>query len=388
MVPHSHMSPTNAQTSTPIKLESMFQSSQQPVNSADSVRTDTSRATIPEPEEMTGLQGDYSTPAHKLFEEWLLMRDWPHSEEYLQKLTDSGRALSDYPMQLEKDRGLVRPWDIGEGFDPNDAAQGPGSPDGSTNAGTPSSAPGKADLWGHPPHQASPRAANSSAPQDNPGGLGKDGWSDFRANAVDDLLQSYVENMHKLHPFLNLPKLRKMVRDFKERYSPNIKGMNVQSPAFHPPIQSLKRKRSRSAFGEHYSPRGAIERSLRNAIILLVLALGKVCSYKENLPVPQSDKCPDPNGAWGSFNHSSKTKGSFNSDSSGGGRPRNIDIMPGMAYYAYATDILGNQQGGNTVTQAQAMILASLYINQFARVLESWSWIDSACRIVMILLKA
>jgi hypothetical protein len=388
MVPHSHMSPTNAPSSNPIKSEPMFPSSQQPATPADSVRTDTSRTTNPGPKERIGLQSDHSTPAHKLFEEWPLMRDWPHGVEYLQKLTDSGRALSDYPMQLEQDRGLLRPWGIGEGFDLNDGAQGPGSPDSSTDVDAPSPAPGKEDLWGHPPDQASPSAANSSVPRDNLGGLGKDGRPDFRAKVVDDLLQSYIDNMHNLHPLLNRPKLQKMVRDFKEQYSPDARPMPVASPAAHQLNPSLKRKRSSSGFGEPYSSRGAIERSLRNAIILLVLALGKVCSYKKNLPSPQSDKCPQPSGAWGSFNHGSQTNGSFNSDSSDDGRPRNIDIMPGMAYFSYATDILGNQQGGHTVAHAQAMILAALYISQFARVLESWSWINSACRITMVLLKA
>ena len=69
-------------------------------------------------------------------------------------------------------------------------------------------------------------------------------------------------------------------------------------------------------------------------------------------------------------------------------RPRNINLMPGMAYFSYATDILGNQQGGNTVAHAQCMLLAALYLGQFARVLESWSWINNACRICLILIKS
>jgi hypothetical protein len=34
------------------------------------------------------------------------------------------------------------------------------------------------------------------------------------------------------------------------------------------------------------------------------------------------------------------------------------------------------------------MILASLYTNQFARVLESWARINNASRVIMVLLKA
>jgi hypothetical protein len=385
MVPHSHMSPTNAQTSTPIKQESILLLSQQPATPADSVRTDTSHATNPGPKERIGLQSDHSTPAHKLFEDWPVMKDWPNGVEYLQKLTENGRALSEYPMQLEQDRGLLRPWGVGEGFDLNDGAQGPGSPDSSTELDMSSPASGKDGLWGHPPDQASP---SSSVPRDQAGGLGRDGRPDFSTKVVDELLHSYIDNMHNLHPFLNRAKLQRMVRDFKEQYSPDAKVMSSASPATHQLNPSLKRKRSSSAFGEPYSPRGAIERSLRNAIVLLVLALGKACSCKGPLPSPQSDKGPHTNGAWGSFSHTSQPNGSFNSDISDDIRPRNIDIMPGMAYFSYATDILGNQQGGHTVAHAQAMILAALYISQFARVLESWSWINSACRITMVLLKA
>jgi hypothetical protein len=392
MVPHSHMSPTNAQASTPIKQESMLLLSQQPATPADSVRTDTSRTTNPRPIERVGLQSDHTTPAHKLFEDWSLMKDWPRGVEYLQKLTENGRAVSDYPMQLEQDRGLLRPWGVGEGLDLNDGAQGPGSPESSNDSDAPSPAPGREGLWGHPPSDhASPSTMNSSAPREYPemvGGLGPDGRPDFRSHVVDSLLQSYIDNMHNLHPFLNRSKLQKMVREFKEQYSPDARAMLAASPAAHQLNPGMKRKRSTSAYGEPYSPRGAIERSLRNAIILLVLALGKVCSYKDNLPDPQGDKGPHTNGAWGSFNHSAHPNGSFNSDISDDSRPRNIEAMPGMAYFSYATDILGNQHGGHTVAHAQAMILAALYISQFARVLESWSWINSACRITMVLLKA
>jgi hypothetical protein len=174
-----------------------------------------------------------------------------------------------------------------------------------------------------------------------------------------------------------------MIREFIEQYSPDVKAVNAVSPANHQLNPGIKRKRSSSAFGEPYSSKGAIERSLRNAIVLLVLALGKVCAHTDRLPHPQGDKSPVTNGgAWGQMN------GSFHSDMSDDGRPRNIDILPGMAYFAYATDILGNQQGGHTVAHAQAMILAALYLSQFARVLESWSWINNACRITAVLIKA
>jgi len=391
--PYSNMSPVTAQASTPVKQEGMMAASQQPATPADSVRTDNSRTSNSGSRDRIGLQSDHTTPAHKLLEEWKLMENFSNGVEYLQRLKDTGHALSDYPMQLEQDRGALRVWGVGEGLDLNDGAQGPGSPESSNDSDAPSPAPGREGLWGHPPvEQSSPHPLSSNTPRDyssyDPpglGGLGLDGRLNFQSAVVDRLHRSYMDHMHVLHPFLNPGKLTRMVREFKEQYSPDAKATNVASPAAHQLNPSLKRKRSSSAFGEPYSPRGPIERSLRNAIVLLVLALGKVCSYKDRLPYPQSDKSPNTNGAWGSF--SSHPNGSFNSDVSDDGRPRNVDSLPGMAYYSYATDILGNQHGGQTVGHAQAMILAGLYIGQYARVLESWSWIYSACRITMVLIK-
>lgn len=385
-VPPSHMSPINNQASTPIKQESMYGPPQQPATPADSVRTDQSRNTEARTKERVGLQSDHTTAAHKLLEEWTLMAHFPEGIEYLQRLKESGRDISEYPMQVEQARGLLRVWGVGEGQDLNDGAQGPGSPESSNESDAPSPAQGKDGLWGHPPgDQPSPSTMSTSTPRDDfgyEGGLGSDGRPNFRASVIRNLHQSYLDTMHTFHPFLNPSKLARMVKEFIDQYSPDAKGANPMSPANHQLNPGIKRKRSSSAFGEPYSSRGAIERSLRNAIVLLVLALGKVCGYTDKLPHPQSDKGSTTSGsAWGQMN------GSFTSDVSDDARPRNIDVLPGMAYFAYATDILGNQAGGHTVAHAQANILAGLYLSQFARVLESWSWINSACRITAVLIK-
>lgn len=388
MVPYSS-SPGRAQASTPIKQESLLLGTQHPATPADSVKTDISRATDAGSQDKAGLQSDHTTPAHKLLEDWPAMHTWWQGSPFLQKLRGQKRPLSDYPMQLEQERGLLRPWGYGEGLDLNDGAQGPGSPESSNESDASSPAPGKEGLWGHPPpDKPSPRPTNGSMIEDDhPGGLGPDGRPDFRVATMDKLLESYERNMHNLHPFLNRSKIQKMFREFKDQYSPDVKQSNTMSPAAHHVSIGMKRKRSSSAFGEPYQPKGAIERSLRNAIVLLILALGKVCSYKQRkaLPSPKSDRNPHARYPWGPG--PAGVNGSFGSDISED-RDRNIDIMPGMAYYSYATDILGNHHGGLTIAHAQAFILAALYISQFARVLESWSWINSACRITIVLLKA
>ncbi|KAI4633961.1 uncharacterized protein J4E87_001130 [Alternaria ethzedia] len=398
IAPHSNMmSPLGGQASASIKQESQFAPPpQQPATPAESVRTDRSHATETSPKEQTGLQGDHTTPAHKLLDEWQQMSIFYQGIPYLRRLMDNGREVSDYPMQLEQDRGLLRVWGVGEGQDLNDGAQGPGSPESSNDSEAASPAPGKEGLWGYP---FSPDAGSVKTPIGTPreyfshqprqatsNGLGSDGRPDFSRPVMFELLRSYMETMHIFHPFMNETKLRRMFKDFSDQYSPDARPMNPRSPA---PVHGVKRKHSESNFeGGLATGRGEIERSLRNAIVLLVLALGKVCAHTDPLPAPKNDRHPYVN-EWGTFRESPHPNGgSFTSETSDENRPRNIDLLPGMAYYAYATDILGNQQGGNTVAHAQANLLAALFLSQYARVLESWSWINNACRIALVLIKA
>ncbi|EOA85329.1 uncharacterized protein SETTUDRAFT_137903 [Exserohilum turcica Et28A] len=394
VVSHSSMmSPLGTSASAPIKQESQFAPPpQQPATPAESVRTERSHATETGPKEQTGLQGDHTTPAHKLLEEWPHMSIFYQGIPYLKRLIDNGREVSDYPMQLEQDRGLLRVWGVGEGQDLNDGAQGPGSPESSNDSEATSPAPGKDGLWGHPPYDHQSPSEPSSTPRESyQSGLGPDGRPDFRRHVMFDLLKSYMDSMHMFHPFINEVKLKRMFREFSDQYSPESRGASVRSPAVngvHQLNPGIKRKRSASGLDGLPSARGEIERSLRNAIVLLVLALGKVCSYTDPLPAPQNDRNPYIHSDYGYIRNSPNTNGSFASETSEDSRPRNIDILPGMAYYAYATDILGNQQGGNTTAHAQAMLLAALYLSQFARVLESWSWINNACRIALVLIKA
>lgn len=365
--------------------------SQQPVTPAESVGTYSNDSSNTAKQNEFGLQSDHTTPAHVLLEKWGLMEAFSSNVEYLQRLKEAGYEYSVYPMRLEQDRGLLRVWGVGEGHDLNDGAQGPGSPESSVESYASSPAPGNEGLRGHPPWDyPSPNPTSSSTPRQYPGDepVGRptpDGKTNFSSAVVDQLHKSYLEHMHTLHPFLNPTKLSRMIRGFKDQYSPDARATTASSPAASQWNPSVKRKRTSSASGEPYSPRGSIEHSLRNTIVLLVLALGQVCCYKHPLPSPQSDGGQPTSGAWGSIGLNPNS--SFISESSEDNRMRNIDILPGMAYFAYATDMLGNQQGGTTVDHAQANLLASLYIGQFARVLESWSWIHSACRVTAILIK-
>lgn len=394
-IPHSQMLPTAGQALPPIKQESMFTPPEQPAPPTESVQGEDRGDTESSFTENIGLQSDHTTPAHNLFEEWQSMSHFCRNVRYIEKLIEGGRKVSEYPMLLEQDRGLLRVWGIGEGRDLNDGAQGPGSPDSGADGDVSSPALGKEGPCGYPSADTSGlgialgEIPSNHPRQKNNGGLGPDGRPDFRPHILWELYKSYIENIHKLHPFMNASKLRRMIKDFSEQYNPDVSSKHTSSSLAAntlscPQLNSRpKRKRHGSALGEPYSAKGAIERSLRNALVLLVLALGKACAHHDPLPSPQSDRMSHSNRGWDIH-----ANGRFSDSTSYDNRPRNVDILPGMGYFAYATDILGNHQGGNTVAHAQAMILAALYLGQFARVLESWSWINNACRIVLVLVKA
>ncbi len=67
-------------------------------------------------------------------------------------------------------------------------------------------------------------------------------------------------------------------------------------------------------------------------------------------------------------------------------RARNLDVVPGLAYYAKACEIMGDQADGNDLVHAQMFLLAGLYKGQLARVKESMSWFNMAGRALRMLL--
>lgn len=57
---------------------------------------------------------------------------------------------------------------------------------------------------------------------------------------------------------------------------------------------------------------------------------------------------------------------------------RNMDVIPGLDYFAYATDIIGGQLAGTSLRHIHAHILAGLYHGQLGRVMESYAHIKEA----------
>jgi hypothetical protein len=58
---------------------------------------------------------------------------------------------------------------------------------------------------------------------------------------------------------------------------------------------------------------------------------------------------------------------------------RNLDVIPGLEYFALASDIMGSHLGGYNLKHVYVFLFAGLYHGQLGRVIESWSYINIAC---------
>ena len=377
---------------------------------------------------------DHTTGAHRLLR-------WPRIKSLLRR-----RPLSeDYVMEMEERKGLIRLYGRGQGRDTYDgAAAGPASPVTSTpsmRSDDVSRSPGSSppDVWGTalgPPSCQGPRMSN----QDHPGGLNPDGTLKLDWPTMERLRESYLKTLHILHPFLNKTRLSRMFQRV-HYYTSSSEPSQMRSPFMpHSSVarpdtvlnRATKRKHSTAAPSESpneistsSSSRGLqeqpLERRTSTAIVLLVMALGKICEHRGQLPgpVPENQREPPykengtrpespsyfdsprvkpsstPSSASPSSNMSEHRPGSTSRRSSTEQQTfpphhrseRNVDVIPGLAYFARAAEMLGVLNGGQDLMYVQACLLASLYTSQMACVLESWSWIQNACRACRFLVR-
>jgi len=382
---------------------------------------------------------DHTTAAHRLLA-------WPSIKRLLRPRSLSGYAANeDYVMHLEEERGVLRVYGVGEGLDRGDggqpgaespahqsSVQNTGSPisgrgEEVADAGSPSSPP--EGLWGYGfiPPVTTPNGPHSTDPN-----------FDFSLNihplTLRRLLDSYLDNIYVLHPFLDKPRLTRMIERFSLRY--NTAEQRLTRSLFSSPASSMgvdmlrgtstggKRKQS-DGYTQNFATEPGyasaphkreiqFERSISTAVVLLVMALGRICEWKDRLPgVPRPKRDSRGTTAYGPQHQSplnrstqpspansmamspptssrmlgntsvpspsSIYRNSLPSPRSNAEDFRNIDIVPGLAYYAPATDILGNLHGSNDLAHVQAYLLAGLYVGQLARTFESFKWIASAC---------
>ncbi|KAL4889784.1 hypothetical protein BDV59DRAFT_204975 [Aspergillus ambiguus] len=361
---------------------------------------------------VTGEDGELSIPVeHTTAAHKLLL--WPS----IKKVLEPKEYDEDYVMKLEEDRGLIRVYGRGEGDNTSE------DPVVSTPSTNPSAAVEEMYMHHHHPSPTGPWGGINQPQSKLPDiGLDDAGRVTTTPNAIRRYHKSYMEHLHKLHPFLDQNDLERKIELFITTYCPGAGG---EIP------RGAKRKRSCEALHGAGCDVGSpatvkaepgsiiIEKSIDNAIVLLVLALGCICEVrdrpvpgplmdhlvdfrKEQIPGPSTRSLLSPAGSdsvvasqTSSF-HSKPP--SFNSPWMGDSRKtrpypddrnlRNLDVIPGLAFYAYATSILGNLQGANGLHHVQAALLAGLYAGQLAHPFQSHGWIAQAARACQVLVRS
>lgn len=326
---------------------------------------------------------DHTTAAHKLLR-------WPS----IKNLLYPSECDEDYVMQLEKNRRLICPYGRGEG---DDTAEFPAAVP-VTEQSTPTLEDSKS-------------FANSSFSGTKTGleggsraGITDSGVLVTDAQTVRSQYESYLCHIHKLHPFLDQFELERNVERFIESYCPSY------TPPGEVP-RGAKRKRSDDSTLEFKiddlasgGPR-RVEKSIQNAVILMVLALGAICDWR-SLPLPgpvskhpldiqseqvQGSAITSPNvtsnGLFAYPMTSGQRSFSNHSNMSESYITRNVDVIPGLAYFAYGTGILGLLHSADGLPHVQAALLAGLYTGQLARPFESHDWIYKAAKSCQVLIR-
>lgn len=358
-----------------------------------------------------------------------------------------------YVMKAEQ-RGVLRIYGRGEGVEDQDGTQPtmPGSPgpsdDGSENAPTP-----QEGLWGR--GFSNNNSASSARPVSTVGGLKPDGSLDLDSATIMSLYDSYINHMHCMHPFIDKGRSRRLIDVFISSYSPDNRlrpsfaaaptnststhnegewdrpakrprmaspGSNMYATSPDNNVANNVNTTSSSSSNTHNTVRTgtknslSTERSPANALVWLMLALGKICQHKEPLPPlaenvppakltgiqshgtsptsasiraasprtsPNTQTTPPELGGY-KMEHTRSRRSSHDSGSSSG--QRNLDVIPGLAYFGKASEILGDQGAGQDLVHAQMFLLAALYTGQLARVQESMAWLSRAGQVCLQLI--
>jgi hypothetical protein len=363
----------------------------------------------------------------------------------------SKTQVENFPIEREERRGILRLFGRGEGLDrppgydkePSEYVSETTSPE--TPISEVSTPPAPGEEWGQlggltpPGDDYIPRVTRGAV-------INSLGMPDFRRETVERLARSYNDNINIMHPILVPKNLNALIEDFlksipenraKSKQIDKVQGVGigfaVRNQINFVESPGNKRRRSPGSITDHsvdfsglseHKP-GHPFRSISTALVLLVMALGAICESRQKIPdlaelalardgdseagnspvarngYPQSPQQSSPimptpgglpspldnDGMQSRSRRTSLEEGAIYSLKSSSIKPKNLDHLSSLAYFAIATDILGNQLGGNSLQHVHAHILASLYHGQLGRVLESHAYISNACRSIQNILR-
>ena len=369
-----------------------------------------------------------------------LLLEWPSIRELTRHhLERHGiRFVGEYPIGQEQNRGPLIVYGRGEDShysrvnrEGTDAYGNVDIADDSSDVASPS--PG-AD-FGHLGGLSPPDMVEYKG-----GVLGPDGNPDFTETKVWSYVKSFETHILNMHPIVQPNVLKEWVRQFldelpttqprsaKPQFTKGFATTSNSQTQTEP--TGSKRKRSVEPDGSEGPPTpapgkaGRPKRSIHNGLVLTILALGKICQHRENIPdvvhttphaassgspiirngVPQSPGQSSPPGYASHSNHSAQPspkdqaergsqsrRASFHAAQgvrSGYNLKKNYEVIPGLEYFSSASDILGNFAGAyNNMKDVYANIFASLYYGQLNRPLESFAFIHKASHKLQVIMR-
>ena len=347
---------------------------------------------------------EHTTAAHKL-----LLR-WPS----INKLFKGRRPdrTENYPLKVE-DRGCLRLYGRGERVLDDSVFIGAASP-ASTGS----------DEFSAPSPEMNTSCAYDEPKRSDPRHVSR---LDMDSMTLHRLFEKYKKHIHRLHPFLDIDQFGKYIKRFisshcsdATRFPLSPHTMFVANGGNDSQRAGMKRKRSEAlgagsgpnsfSSSESNAKRRAVQppdRTIVNAIVYFVFALGKICEAKvirgplvddsqlanttdhaqpgaSPMVLKPSPCSPHsiPVGFTPPAGDGFAGRASSHGDSPGVEKRHatNIDAIPGLDYYREAVSILGDFADANDLASAQARLLAALYKGQLCRVQESWSWLHLASR--------
>lgn len=366
-----------------------------------------------------------------------LLLDWPTIRELTKHHIERAgiRYIGEFPISQEQNRGPLIVYGRGEDSHHSRYSREPTEhgnvdmPDDSSDMASPSPAADFGQLGGLSP---------SDMIEYRGGVLGSDGTPDFSVGKVQTYVESFKNNILNMHPIVQPQLLDYWVQHFLNTLpTAHSRASKPQGPkpafaiansqgSMETPGSKRKRSPDPDDFDAPPTPAkaGKPDRSIHSALILTVLALGKICLYRENIPDvvhPAMDIGPSgspvvKNGMPPSPGHSSPPSHGSHSHHSAQPSPRdpsdrsahsrrasihgttghrhgyslkkNYEVIPGLEYFAYATDILGNLAGAyNNMKDVYANIFASLYYGQLSRPLESFAFIHKASHKLQVIMR-
>lgn len=371
-----------------------------------------------------------------------LLLEWPSIREltrhHLEK--EGVRYISEYPISQEQNRGVLIVYGRGEDSHRSRYIKE------HTDHGNLDMADDSSDIGASPSPAADWGQLGGLSPGDQidyrGGVLAVDGNPDFSETKVWMYVESFKEHILNMHPIIQPAMLDYWVRHFldtlpssqprsaKPQNSKSVFAVVPPGSQTSTPTETTGSKRKRSPGFDGSEPptpapqrAGRPDRSIHSAVVLTILALGKVCLHRENVPdvvhsaesLPHGSPVNRNGGIPTSPNHGSPPAMSNHSHSSGLQSPKeqergihsrrssihgvtnsrsgfnlkkNYEVIPGLEYFAYATDILGNHTGAyNNMKNVYANIFAGLYHGQLGRPMESFAFIHKASHKLQVILR-